>query len=39
MKGENEVNYAKRVNSYFDETVEKFKYLDPDDNIFTWSDV
>jgi len=39
MKGESQTNYAKRINSYFDETVEKFKYLDPDDNIFTWSDV
>lgn len=38
-KGENQANYAQRMNRYFDDTVEKFKYLDPDDNIFTWSDV
>ncbi len=39
MKGESQANYAERINTYFDDTVEKFKYLDPDDNIFTWADV
>lgn len=39
LKGESQQNYAQRLDSYFEDTVEKFRYLDPDDNIFTWSDV
>ena len=36
---ESEKEYQKRVNSYFDDTVDAFKNLDPEDTLFTWSDV
>lgn len=39
QRGESQENYAKRAQNYFDDTVENFKYLDADDNLFTWSDV
>jgi len=31
--------YTKRVNSYFDTTMQQFRNLEADDNVFTWSDV
>ena len=39
QRGESPESYAKRAQGYFDDTVENFKYLDADDNLFTWSDV
>ncbi len=36
---EEEADYANRVNSYFNGIVTEFKHLEPDDNIFSWSDV
>lgn len=36
-EGDNE--YANRANSYFQDTVREFENLEPDTNIFTWSDV
>ncbi len=37
--GEDEENYHDRINSYFDRTVRQFNELEPDDNIFSWSDI
>ena len=39
QRGESAETYAKRAQTYFDDTVENFKFLDADDNVFTWSDV
>ena len=36
---EGDAEYIERVNSYFDETVNQFHRLEPDENLFTWSDV
>jgi hypothetical protein len=36
---ESEKEYQERINQYFDDTVSQFSRLDPDDNLFTWSDV
>ena len=36
---ESEKEYQKRINQYFDDTISQFSHLDPDDNLFTWSDV
>jgi hypothetical protein len=36
---ESEKEYQERINQYFDATVSQFSRLDPDDNLFTWSDV
>ncbi|MBZ0266164.1 hypothetical protein K8I28_16020 [bacterium] len=37
--GEDRKSYHSRINRYFDRTIEQFQNLQPDDNIFTWSDV
>ena len=39
QRGESADSYAKRAQSYFDDTVENFSRLDADDNIVTWADV
>jgi hypothetical protein len=39
MPGEDFETYNKRMNSYFDRTIQQFRDLGPDDNVFTWSDV
>jgi hypothetical protein len=31
--------YTERVNGYFDSTMQQFRNLEADDNVFTWSDV
>ncbi|KPK95558.1 hypothetical protein AMJ80_04920 [bacterium SM23_31] len=36
---ENDAKYIKRAEKYFDDAVVKFQQLDPDENIFTWSDI
>lgn len=37
--GEDHETYTKRINTYFSDTMTQFKHLEPDDNVFTWSDV
>lgn len=37
--GEDSETYTKRINQYFDRTIQQFRDLEPDDNVFTWSDV
>lgn len=39
LRGESQKKFAERLESYFDSTVDRFRSLDADDNIFTWSDV
>ncbi len=39
FESEGDSEYVERVNSYFDETVNQFTRLEPDENLFTWSDV
>lgn len=36
---EGDVEYADRANRFFEQLVSQFGRLEPDDNIFTWSDV
>ncbi len=36
---ENDFEFASRANTYFKDVVSEFGNLEPDDNIFTWSDV
>ncbi len=36
---EEDNGYASRANQYFNDVVKEFQFLEPDDNIFTWSDV
>lgn len=36
---ESDREYQARVNRYFDDTVQQFRKLDADDNVFTWDDV
>jgi len=36
---ESEAQYLERSEKYFDNTVALFKEIDPDDNIFSWSDL
>ena len=36
---ENDEKYIKRAEKYFDNTVDMFKEIDPDDNLFTWSNI
>ena len=36
---EGDQEYVDRVNSYFDGTTNQFDKLEPDENLFTWSDV
>ncbi|MDP8228351.1 MAG: hypothetical protein P9M15_02735 [Candidatus Electryoneaceae bacterium] len=36
---EGDKEYVNRANSYFQDVVGEFQHLEPDDNIFTWSDV
>lgn len=36
---EEDSQYSSRANQYFQDVVKEFQYLEPDDNIFTWSDV
>jgi len=36
---EGDAEYVERINSYFDGTVNQFSRLEPDENLFTWSDV
>ena len=38
-QNETDKEYQSRANRYFDDTVQQFRKLDPDDNIFTWDDV
>ena len=38
-EAESEAKYVKRAEKYFDDTVNLFRDIDPDDNIFTWSDI
>ncbi len=38
-ENESDGNYVKRAEKYFDETVGMFNQIDPDDNIFSWSDL
>ncbi|MBS1260826.1 MAG: hypothetical protein MAG453_00142 [Calditrichaeota bacterium] len=37
--GEDDETYHERINGYFDRTVNQFRELAPDDNVFTWADV
>ncbi len=39
FENESDARYIKRANKYFDSTVRMFQDIDPDDNIFTWSDI
>ncbi|MCP4726304.1 MAG: hypothetical protein GY863_14765 [bacterium] len=39
FENESDSRYIKRANKYFDNTVNMFQDIDPDDNIFTWSDI
>lgn len=36
---ESEKEYQKRINTYFDDTVEQFSELEADENCFTWQDI
>lgn len=36
---EGDIEYSDRANRYFRDVVSEFQNLEPDDNIFTWSDV
>ncbi len=36
---EGDPEYTERANRYFQDIVREFRHLEPDDNIFTWSDV
>ena len=36
---ENDAQYVKRAGKYFDDTVKMFEQIDPDDNLFSWSDI
>ena len=36
---ETDIEYSDRANNYFGDIVGEFRHLEPDDNIFTWSDV
>ncbi len=36
---EGDEQYSNRANTYFRDVLNEFKNLEPDDNIFTWSDV
>lgn len=39
FNNEKSKEYTSRANAYFDDTVELFKELDVDENVYTWSDV
>jgi hypothetical protein len=39
LPGENQKQYLARADKYFDDTVDKFKTIEVDDNIFTWDSV
>lgn len=39
FENENEEEYLSRINNYFDQTVDQFKSLEADQNLFTWSDI
>ena len=39
FENESETRYVKRAEKYFDDTVRMFREIDPDDNIFSWSDL
>ncbi|MBD3166387.1 hypothetical protein GF324_07305 [bacterium] len=39
LPGENPDSYHERINGYFETTVNQFRTLEADDNIFTWHDV
>ncbi|MFC1565179.1 hypothetical protein ACFL6G_09605 [candidate division KSB1 bacterium] len=38
-ENESDAKFINRANKYFDNTVKMFQDIDPDDNIFTWSDI
>lgn len=39
MENESDSQYIKRAEKYFDDTSDMFRKIDPDDNIFSWSDL
>ncbi|MFC1554636.1 hypothetical protein ACFL7D_08385 [candidate division KSB1 bacterium] len=39
FENESDSKYIKRAETYFDETVKMFSSINPDDNLFTWSDI
>jgi hypothetical protein len=39
FEAESDAKYVKRAEKYFDDTVNLFREINPEDNIFTWSDI